>query len=320
MHVGDLPRSLFVRRASFAFLVAFVLALVAGASCGSKVPCSPSSCQGCCDSTGACQSGLSNNSCGRVGSVCTACGAGFSCFSGGCISTGSGNGGGAAANGGGTNASGGGTSGFGGGTGFGGGVGATGGGSGLGGGVGAAGGGSGSTCDPTNCAGCCQGGTCMPGTSTSVCGFLGNNCQSCGSSEVCRASCAPTTSGNTTGVGIPCTATTQCTTGASPGCLPQVLPDGGQSGFPGGWCSSGCNTDADCGPGGVCLSTGQQNLCFAACTGVRQAGNSCRSGYICDELTYVDGGAITTFGFCLPNCNTSPGFCTSVCTAGGWCM
>src|SRR4051794_41060011 len=103
MHVGDLPRSRPVRRASFAFLIAFSLALVAGASCGGgKTPCTSSSCQGCCDSTGTCQSGMSNNSCGRVGSVCTACGAGFSCFSGGCISTGPGNGGGTAATGGGS--------------------------------------------------------------------------------------------------------------------------------------------------------------------------------------------------------------------------
>ncbi|MDP3235534.1 MAG: DUF1554 domain-containing protein [Myxococcales bacterium] len=45
-------------------------------------------------------------------------------------------------------------------------------------------------CGPGTCTGCCQGGTCLAGTSDSACGRAGEQCADCGSSRVCtNATC-----------------------------------------------------------------------------------------------------------------------------------
>lgn len=48
----------------------------------STVPqCSATNCDGCCDSTGTCQSGKTTESCGRDGETCAPCATGKSCIS-----------------------------------------------------------------------------------------------------------------------------------------------------------------------------------------------------------------------------------------------
>ncbi len=42
------------------------------------------------------------------------------------------------------------------------------------------------TCGPGNCNGCCQGNTCVGGTTTSACGAGGNACTSCSGSQTCQ--------------------------------------------------------------------------------------------------------------------------------------
>lgn len=106
--------------------------------------CNPTSCQGCCDSTGACQPGSAPTACGQVGNACQVCLPNQSCSGGLCTAGstgGGGTGGGTAGGGGGTTGGGGGMAGGGGGT-TGGGGGATGGGSGGGSTGGGSGGGS----------------------------------------------------------------------------------------------------------------------------------------------------------------------------------
>jgi hypothetical protein len=52
-------------------------------------------------------------------------------------------------------------------------------------------------CGPSNCAGCCVGDTCVPGTSRDNCGVNGLVCSACGSSEVCSAQgCAASSTGD----------------------------------------------------------------------------------------------------------------------------
>lgn len=41
------------------------------------------------------------------------------------------------------------------------------------------------SCGPSNCAGCCSGGTCYAGTADAACGLGGGACQACGSPLVC---------------------------------------------------------------------------------------------------------------------------------------
>jgi hypothetical protein len=94
------------------------VSLVVGASfaaCGPTTPkCSPSSCTGCCDATGACQAGNSNLACGASGATCNTCVGAQSCSLGICSGL-SGGGGGTTGGGGGATGGGGGSTGGGGG-------------------------------------------------------------------------------------------------------------------------------------------------------------------------------------------------------------
>jgi hypothetical protein len=105
-----------------------LLGVALWASCGNKPPCT-STCNGCCDPMGVCQSGATSAQCGRDGFTCQACIGAQVCIGGFCTALG-GPGGGSGAGGG--SATGGGAS-TGGGAASGGGA-ATGGGSGTGGG------------------------------------------------------------------------------------------------------------------------------------------------------------------------------------------
>lgn len=42
------------------------------------------------------------------------------------------------------------------------------------------------TCGPDNCAGCCKGGACQPGTRKNACGIGGRQCKSCGGKRRCK--------------------------------------------------------------------------------------------------------------------------------------
>lgn len=124
-----------MRRLALLFAVGFASGLTLAACSGTTTTCSPSTCGGCCDSTGLCKPGVTADACGVDGETCGRCGSGTTCSQGACTASGTGGGGGG---GGGSSGGGGGATGGGGGS-TGGGGGSTGGGGGA-----ATGGGSGS--------------------------------------------------------------------------------------------------------------------------------------------------------------------------------
>lgn len=201
---------------------------VVSTSCGPSRPaCTPSSCNGCCDSTsGLCVSITTSTQCGTRGETCKACSLGQSCSFGACTggNTGagqSGTGGGFSTTGGGLATGGGTGGGFATGGGFVTGGGAAGGfatgggfttGGGTGGGFttggGTAGGGA-TSCSTANCSsGCCQGTTCVLPPSNALngsCGFGGFTCTNCVAlGQVCNTvtfSCTPGSGGGSAGGG-----------------------------------------------------------------------------------------------------------------------
>jgi hypothetical protein len=64
-----------------AFLLLATLLLVLS-GCGTKPPCNASTCEGCCDATGVCRLGSTNDACGAKGGTCAVCVSG--CTSGAC--------------------------------------------------------------------------------------------------------------------------------------------------------------------------------------------------------------------------------------------
>ncbi|MBL8918328.1 MAG: VWA domain-containing protein [Myxococcaceae bacterium] len=62
----------------------FFFAISTGGCGRNAVPCGPSSCTGCCDSAGQCQSLPSVSACGSSGAACVQCGAGQTCSFGSC--------------------------------------------------------------------------------------------------------------------------------------------------------------------------------------------------------------------------------------------
>lgn len=178
-------------------------------ACGTPTPaCNQRTCPtGCCDSSGACQSGQSNGACGGFGSLCVQCSIGSTCIVGACQQqnvlgggSGGGSGGGAVGGGGGGGAAGGGGGAVGGGGGaVGGGGGAVvgGGGGSVGGGAGGGGGSTvrvGTPCTSTaQCADLGTGGFCKLTTNATAGfssfsypqGFCTQVCGSCPSGSVC---------------------------------------------------------------------------------------------------------------------------------------
>ncbi len=105
-------------------------------------------------------------------------------------------------------------------------------------------------------------------------------------------------------------------------CVAPYLPDGGPSGWPGGYCSNdGCTSFVNC--PGTLGSCGADGFCYQSCVPGGLGQGNCRPGYVCsDELT-VDGG---TFALCVPDCR-NPGFAGcglispgSTCNALGSCQ
>ncbi|MFT3713600.1 MAG: hypothetical protein QM817_38575 [Archangium sp.] len=213
-----------------------VVLAAALAGCGVQPPCDASTCSGCCDAEGLCQSGNDAQACGFGASACGQCAQGFNCTGGICIVKPGGPSGGGG--GGGTTGGGGGTTGGGGITGGGGmtGGGTTGGGGATGGGGGTTGGGGGST-----------------GGGGATGGGTGGGGPTCGASG---ASCG---AGNTCCNGLQCIAGT-C--GTCSGNYPTYCPqEGGGCWTP----NTVCSTVVSC--GGDLHACGQSVLSYSCTTG-----------------------------------------------------
>lgn len=135
---------------------------------GGSTACGPSNCAGCCDTSGACvpvSASGNDTTCGSLGNACADCTAtGGTCNRNLFTCEGSTGGGG----------------------------GSTGGGS---------GGGGGTSCNQSNCAGCCTtAGVCMSGTASSACGMGGATCAACSTSQTCNGvTCVSNTGGGSGG-------------------------------------------------------------------------------------------------------------------------
>lgn len=92
-------------------------------------------------------------------------------------------------------------------------------------------------------------------------------------------------------IGQPCTIDIECTVGPSPKCWKNyVLNNVANPPTLGGYCSSTCTTDAQCGIGNRCVDLGPGGFCLASCSNA----TTCRHpGYAC---SYYD-----TEGICFPN-------------------
>lgn len=163
------------------------------------------------------------------------------------------------------------------------------------------------------------------------------DCGQCAAAESCmNGSCL---NDETITIGQACAQATDC--GAGEMCFTE-----GDTGFPGGYCVSDCQTDVDCPAGATC---GVDGTCLLACAGV---GDCDRPGYVCaanDDLTQsvcvpggtgstelggpcnetsdCSGGAGATCleafpgGYCSRFCDTNddcPG--GSACDSGGYCL
>ncbi|MBL8940297.1 MAG: hypothetical protein JNM69_37470 [Archangium sp.] len=301
-----------MRSSTLALLAISVMAFTACPDT-SKPPCGPSSCTGCCDSSGACVAGVTVQACGAMGATCAACSVTDSCSFGKCTPPTPFNQGGGSA---------GGTAG------------------GVGGG---AGGGSttadGGTLDggapvdagtPNPCAGTltsCNGRCLDLSSELENCGTCG---KTCGQGEVCnRGRCAV----------LP----DDCT----------QMPMGCGSGFycdpVSKKCMTGCRLTADCPMGATCSSgtctcpTGQHACgqtcvpddatasCGTRCSVCAQPANStstCSSGacgFTCATGYLQSGGACVDIDECTTNnggcsasatCTNTPGSRTCACNAG----
>lgn len=110
-------------------------------------------------------------------------------------------------------------------------------------------------------------------------------------------------------IGDPCTADTECSEGGTPVCWKTTVRDQmGAPATPGGYCSSTCTTDMDCGASGRCATVRGAKYCLAGCSDSM----TCRKpGYAC---AYYD-----TTGVCFPdsifNCDPTTGM--GACTEAG---
>lgn len=286
------------------------------ASCGPTKSCTPSSCLGCCDASGACRIGSDTSACGTKGAACQNCGL-QTCVSGACFSGSTGAGSTGAGTSGGVSSGGGSAGGGSTGGGFVTGGGLTGGGS-AGGGV--------TACNATNCPGCCDNGQCFTGRAPNACGNTGATCQACNQAQICAPAgtggvCVSGTGGGSAGGGG--------AGGGSTACSPQSCPTG--------CCSNGsCRppTTVQCGRNGsACIQCPGGSTCLngacAACTGcvdlqsgtcvVGTSTSACgTNGALCQAC-----GANQTcsLGSCVstpPNC--TPQNCASGCCNGTTCV
>jgi hypothetical protein len=141
---------------------------------------------------------------------------------------------------------------------------------------------------------CCYG-TCRPVGMTAC----GDCAMRCGSGSTCTGLWDASTGmcsrfvcmaplGST---GDPCTSAEDCS--ALPDTQRECLTSFFGYSFPGGYCTAGCSSSAECGPGADCVDLYFTTYCFKRCTGDDQ----CRSaeGYSCSEMPYIGGGP-----YCIP--------------------
>lgn len=141
------------------------------------------------------------------------------------------------------------------------------------------------------------------------------------------------------GIGAPCTADANCTAGPSPVCWRMnVGNNNANPRTPGGYCSSSCTSNADCGGAGTCVNLGAGRFCLASCN----AAGACRSpGYACAYLgaagvcysedifdcdptanmgNCTESGTMKAGG-CLRGAYDNKGRCSASCTVGaGTCQ
>ncbi len=201
-------------------------------------------------------------------------------------------------------------------------------------------------CGPNNCKGCCVGDTCLNSTSSVACGIGGEQCKTCGKSELCdpAGDCVlPTTECNALScpsgccVGDICAVGTQataCGTGGAacqncaglglvcqgnkcqpPACGPATCPNGCCQG---NTCVVG-NQDKACGkPGGAqcsdCTLSGQKcqgNQCVSASCGPANCAGCCQANGVCDPLG-INNNSCGQGGAACSNCTLSGSFCNGL--------
>jgi hypothetical protein len=127
-------------------------------------------------------------------------------------------------------------------------------------------------------------------------------------------------------VGNACTQDTNCQAPPDPPfqdlgfCFPEQLPDGGATGFTGGYCFTDCSdfADAICGANAVCLGINSTTAwCFSRCSTPGAGQGSCRNGYVCQGTRFNDGG-VAPDSYCDTSCLATGNGCTagSHCDAG----
>lgn len=141
--------------------------------------------------------------------------------------------------------------------------------------------------------------------------------------------CLPPEAPIPTSVGAACNVSADCSvpTGAIADCFPPTLPDGGASGFTGGYCTRfQCEGDSDCGTdgGSQCFGIGASNTaCFRGCPASDGGQSTCRAGFVCAAYGLADGGQ-SIDGICDRACNAvgAPACPTGrTCNAGtGYCQ
>jgi hypothetical protein len=183
------------------------------------------------------------------------------------------------------------------------------------------------SCNPSNCSGCCVGDRCLPGDAALACGDTGAQCDSCAVGQVCRAqsggggrcegtsSCGPANCGGCCNAAGQCVAgndTTACGRGgercAACGIAQVCIPEGQPN-------ARSCQTPPACGPTnctGCCVG----NQCVAAnattpqrCGLNGQQCQACPAGQVCNQPT----------GTCVPAPECSPASCPLGCCLGDIC-
>ena len=240
------------KRALYLSFVLSAAAIIAADSCGPAKPsCGPKNCIGCCDTSGNCAIGVAPSLCGTAGAACQACLGGQICSLGVCRVP---NGGGGGSGGGG-------------------------------GGVG--GGGGGSSC-AQSCSGCCAGGQCQAGNSSSACGAAGSACVACTGAQTClsgtcfdnscggcvsNGTCLALNNENDSKCGNSGTTCTDCTQTAT-------TCDVTQGKCTGGVCGGCRDFNGVCHPGTDRSACGLNGVNCAMCSGTQQCNSSglCQSG------------------------------------------
>lgn len=134
-------------------------------------------------------------------------------------------------------------------------------------------------------------------------------------------------------IGDPCTADAGCMGGTAPKCWKtNVLDNPMAPPTPGGYCTSTCTADADCGADARCISIGTAKYCLAACnnaTTCRKPGYACAfvGGGVCYPDTIFDCNPKSPMGTCteagtmkaggcVRGAYEDKGSCQATCTVG----